>query len=116
MIRTQSLDLDIASKTLFPKARAGRYACLSVSDTGHGMDAQTQARIFEPFFTTKPAGKGTGMGLSTVCEIVKEAGGEIAVESRPAHGTTFHTLFPTVAKGLAPWQVNAAPPFHSHGE
>jgi signal transduction histidine kinase len=72
----------------------GRYAVLTVSDTGTGMSPETAAHAFDPFFTTKEKGKGTGLGLSTVYGIISQTGGGIALDTAPGKGCTIKIYFP----------------------
>ena len=95
-IETSLAEIDDGFARMHGLEKPGRYAVLSVSDTGSGMDAATKEHIFDPFFTTKEAGKGTGLGLPTVYGIVKQHGGYINLYSEKGVGTTFHIYIPAI--------------------
>jgi len=98
MIKTENVILDKEYSAPAPEARPGKFICLSVTDTGCGMDKETLQHIFEPFFTTKRLGKGTGLGLSVVYGILKQHKGWIDVTSESEKGSTFAIYLPAVFK------------------
>ncbi len=101
-ITTGNADMDDVFVRQHPGAVPGPYVMLSVSDTGCGMDAETQAHMFEPFYTTKGEGKGTGLGLATVYGMVKQSGGYISVYSELGQGTSFKIYLPRTDESVTP--------------
>ena len=114
-IRTANVTLDEPAIQAYGNAgndglKPGDWVCLTVADTGYGMDEATLKRIFEPFFTTKEPGKGTGLGLSTSYGIIQQSGGFFGVQSLPGEGSAFHIFFPqAVPETESPRPTIAAP-------
>jgi two-component system cell cycle sensor histidine kinase/response regulator CckA len=106
LIETRNAEIGHTHPRLRDGVRPGRYVMLIVSDTGVGMDSETQAHMFEPFFTTKEPGKGTGLGLPIVYGVVKQTGGWTHVDSKPGKGTTFEIYLP----GAEETEINVPAP------
>jgi two-component system, cell cycle sensor histidine kinase and response regulator CckA len=106
---TRNVDVDENYARNHAAACAGSYVLLTVSDTGVGMDAETQQHLFEPFFTTKQAGKGTGLGLATVYGIVSQRGGWIQVDSKPREGSTFRIYLPRLGGAASEERPHSEP-------
>jgi PAS domain S-box-containing protein len=109
-ITTSAVSIDAAYTVNNPEASPGQFVCMTISDTGCGMDENTKQRLFEPFFTTKEVGQGTGMGLATTYGIVKQHNGWIEVESAPQKGSTFRVYLPTSTKAVQPPEKKIALP------
>ncbi len=114
-IETRNVTIDEERVRVDPSLRQGAYVKLFMSDTGVGMDPETQSHIFEPFFTTKEQGKGTGLGLSLVYGIVRQSGGSISASSEPGHGTTFRIYLPRIEERAAEVPVKRAEPESARG-
>jgi CheY-like chemotaxis protein len=100
-ISTANVQIDAAFRRQHPGAVVGPCVMLSVTDTGCGMDEETQSHVFEPFFTTKAEGKGTGLGLATVYGVVKQTNGYISVDSVVGQGTSFNVYLPRIEEAMA---------------
>jgi CheY-like chemotaxis protein len=109
-------EVDVDFAQAHPDLHLGRYVQLSVSDTGHGMDAATMERIFDPFFTTKAVGEGTGLGLAVVLGIMQSHDGAITVYSQPGEGTRFNLYFPLLESAVPSHDTSHLPLPRGNGE
>jgi CheY-like chemotaxis protein len=114
-ITTRNVVLDEDYARAHPGETPGNFVMLSVSDTGSGMTDEVKAHLFEAFFTTKPVGQGTGLGLATCQNIVRQCGGHIDVESELERGTTFRVYFPRVAQPVEGSGRSAQPGVSENG-
>jgi PAS domain S-box-containing protein len=107
-IATENLSVEDEDEALVKSVLPGRYAVVSITDTGTGMPPEVMARALDPFFTTKEEGKGTGLGLAMVYGFAKQSGGAVKIYSEPGHGTTVRLIFPAT-DGVAQAEAPAAP-------
>ncbi|NTU57772.1 MAG: PAS domain S-box protein [Chlorobiaceae bacterium] len=110
VMETSITVIEKGQEKFFEGLSSGRYATLSVRDTGFGMDKETLSHMFEPFYTTKPKGKGTGLGLSTVYGIARQHGGIVKAESETGGGTCFRLCFPLQQIAVQPLPLQEVPP------
>ena len=115
VVRTQRVELSAAEVTSMSQISPGKYALLSVSDTGCGMSEEVLARAFEPFFTTKPLGKGTGLGLAAVHGVVTQSDGHVDVTSKPGIGTCVDLYLPQEKMPLDSTSQQTRPPSPQNG-
>jgi PAS domain S-box-containing protein len=115
-VRTQNASLEESDSRNLPDFKPGKFVCLSVEDTGTGMDKATVDHIFEPFFSTKEAGRGTGLGLSVVYGIVSQHGGWIDVHSVPGEGTRFEVFLPALLTTTSPDMQEDIPSYGVRGK
>lgn len=101
-IKTENAVIDGSGDGLCPELKPGRYVCITVTDCGIGMDEETLRQVFEPFFSTKETGKGIGLGLTVVHNIVREYKGGIIVSSRPGEGSVFKVFLPASHSAVRP--------------